>query len=243
MLATAGVLWFIRWGRVDRQDRVASNDLTIQRSHKEQAVIYDLAHRKTALLVIDVQGEYFDPAGPAYAPAGADALSQILNLISEFRSRDMPMIFIQHLHRANGSDIGRMADFAAPDEPDSFIEGTPRAALLDELGVTDTDIVVRKCRYNSFHGTDLDSILRTLGIRAVAITGLMTSFCCETTARDAHARDYEVLFVADANAGPDLQHLDGTRLPHTEVLEHTMAALAAGFAEIVTTAQLVTRLG
>jgi hypothetical protein len=51
-----------------------------------------------------------------------------------------------------------------------------------------------------------------------------------------------VLFVADANAGPDLQLVDGTPLPHDQVLENTMAALSAGFAEIVTTDELVARL-
>jgi nicotinamidase-related amidase len=205
-------------------------------------MVYDLTHGSTALLVIDVQGEYFDPVGPAYVPAGTDALPQIIELIAAFRARELPVVFVQHLHRGDGSDLGRMADFASPDDPDSFIEGTPRVALLDELGVTDHDIVVRKCRYNSFHGTDLESILRTRGVRAVVITGLMTSFCCESTARDAHARDYEVLFVPDANAGPDLQHVDGTSLPHDQVLRNTTAALAAGFAEIVTTDELVSRL-
>lgn len=205
-------------------------------------MIYDLNHRRTALLVIDVQREYFDRDGPAYVPAGAAALPQILRLVDEFRAHELPVVFVQHLHRADGSDVGRMADFAAPDEPDSFIEGTPRVALLDELGVGDRDIVVRKRRYNAFHGTDLDSILRTLGVRAVVITGLMTSFCCETTARDAHGRDYEVFFVADANAGPDLARRDGTPIAHDDVLEHTMAALTAGFAEIVTTDELLARI-
>lgn len=205
-------------------------------------MIYDLAHGHVALLVIDVQREYFDPAGPAYAPAGADALPRIVELVAAFRSRRLPVVFVQHLHRADGSDAGRMGDFGSPDDPSSFVEGTPRVELLDELGVTADDIVVRKRRYSSFLGTDLESVLRTLGVRSVVITGLMTSFCCETTARDAHGRDYEVLFVADANAGPDLQRIDGTPLPHGEVLQNTMAALAAGFAEIVTTDELLARL-
>lgn len=205
-------------------------------------MIYDLAHGRAALLVIDVQREYFDPEGPAYVPAGADALPNVIALVDAFRSRSLPVVFVQHLHRADGSDVGRMGDFGSPDDPPSFVEGTARVELLDELRVGADDIVVRKRRYNSFHGTDLESVLRTLGVRSVVITGLMTSFCCETTARDAHGRDYEVLFVADANAGPDLARVDGTPLPHTEVLQNTMAALAAGFAEIVSTEELVARL-
>jgi hypothetical protein len=53
-----------------------------------------------------------------------------------------------------------------------------------------------------------------------------------------------VLLVADADAdaGPDLQLVDGTPLPHHQVLENTMAALSAGLAEIATTDELVARL-
>lgn len=157
-------------------------------------------------------------------PAGADTLPRILELVAAFHARGLPIVFVQHLHRADGSDAGRMGDFGSPDDPSSFVEGTARVELLDQLGVGADDIVVRKRRYSSFHGTDLESILRTLDVRSVVITGLMTSFCCETTARDAHGHDYEVLFVADANAGPDLQRIDGTPLPHDVVLENTMAA-------------------
>ena len=99
-----------------------------------------------------------------------------------------------------------------------------------------------KRRYSSFLGTDLEAILRTAGARAVVICGLMTSFCCETTARDAHGRDYEVLFVADAVEGPDLEDPSGRPVPHDAVLAHTVTALAAGFAEIVATSDVIARL-
>jgi nicotinamidase-related amidase len=71
----------------------------------------------------------------------------------------------------------------------------------------------------------------------------MTSFCCETTARDAHGRDYEVLFAADAVEGPDLEDADGRAVPHDAVLASTVTALGAGFAEIVGTDDVVARLG
>ena len=70
-------------------------------------------------------------------------------------------------------------------------------------------------------------------MRAVVICGLMTSFCCETTARDAHGRDYEVLFVADATEGPDLEDAEGAGAARRRA-GATMTALGAGFAEIVT---------
>ena len=135
-----------------------------------------------------------------------------------------------------------MGDFAAPDEEDSFIEGTPRVAFHDGLRVPETPIVVTKTRYDSFQGTDLDGILRTLGVTTVVIVGYMTSFCCDTTARSAQSRDYATVFVSDAVGGPDLERLDGTPYPSAEVLEDVAAALAAGFANVVSTEDVIARI-
>ena len=206
-------------------------------------MIYDLSHGQTALLVIDVQREYFDPDGPAFVDHAADILPNINHLVDTFRAHRLPVIFVQHMNRADGSDAGRMGDFSAPDEEDSFVEGTPRVELIPELHVRPGDIRVVKRRYSSFLGTDLEAVLHTARVRAVVVCGLMTSFCCETTARDAHGRDYEVLFAADANEGPDLEDAEGRLVPHDAVLRNTLTALGAGFAEIVTSAEIVERLG
>lgn len=206
-------------------------------------MIYDLAHGHAALLVIDVQREYFDEDGPAFVEHATDIVPAINRLIDAFHRLRLPVVFVRHAHRADGSDAGRMGDFSAPDGEDSFVEGTPRAELIPELHREPKDVVVVKRRYSSFLGTDLEAILHTAGVRAVVICGLMTSFCCETTARDAHGRDYEVLFVADAVEGPDLEDPSGRPVPHDAVLAHTLTALAAGFAEIVTTSEVIVRLG
>jgi len=206
-------------------------------------VIYDLSHGCTALLVIDVQREYFDPDGPAVVEHAADILPAVNRLIDTFRAHRLPVVFVQHMNRADGSDAGRMGDFADSGEEDSFAEGTPRVELVPELHVEPGDTRVVKRRYSAFLGTDLEAVLRTAGTRAVVVCGLMTSFCCETTARDAHGRDYEVLFVADANEGPDLEDPSGRVVPHDQVLRNTMTALGAGFAEIVSADELIERLG
>jgi nicotinamidase-related amidase len=199
-------------------------------------VIYDLRHRRVALLAVDVQREYFDEEGPAFVEHARDIVGNVNRLIDAFRARGLPVVFIRHAHRADGSDAGRMG------EEDSFVEGTPRAELIPELHVEPADIRVTKRRYSAFLGTDLETVLRTTEIRAVVICGLMTSFCCETTARDAHGRDYEVLFVADAVEGPDLEDAEGRFVPHDAVLAATTTALRAGFAEVVSTGEAISRL-
>jgi nicotinamidase-related amidase len=206
-------------------------------------MIYDLAHERVALLAIDVQREYFDADGPAFVEHARDIVDRVIQLIDAFRAHSLPVVFLRHAHRADGSDAGRMGDFAPAGEAESFVEGTQRVEFIPELYVRPGDVVVTKRRYSAFLGTDLEALLRTAGTRAVVICGLMTSFCCETTARDAHGRDYEVLFAADAVEGPDLEDAEGRPVPHDVVLANTVTALRAGFAEIVTTDEVITRLG
>lgn len=62
------------------------------------------------------------------------------------------------------------------------------------------DVIVSKHRYNAFHNTDLDLILRSNGIRTVLLTGVVTNVCVETTAREAFVRDYYVVAVDDGCA-------------------------------------------
>ena len=190
-----------------------------------------------------MQGEYSDEDEPARAAHARDIVGNVNRLVDLFRAEGLPIVFVKHLHRADGSDAGHMGDFSAPDEEDAFVEGTPRAQLIPELHVEPRDVVVVKRRSSAFLGTDLEAVLHTARTRAVVICGLMTSFCCETAARDAHGRDYEVIFAADAVEGPDLEDVEGREVPHDVVLANTVTALGAGFAEIVSTADVVARLG
>jgi biuret amidohydrolase len=205
-------------------------------------MIYPLNPARTALLVIDVQNEYFKEGGPAFIPAARSVLPHILELRDAARQTGALVAYIQHVKRADGSDIGRTCDFRPPTSPRILVEGTPEAELLADLQPQPGEVVIRKRRFSSFLHTDLACVLATRDIDTVIIAGYMTSFCCETTARDAHDRDFRVLFVRDAVEGPDLRAPDGRPVPHQQVLENTVTALRAGFAEIVTVADVASRL-
>lgn len=70
-------------------------------------------------------------------------------------------------------------------------------AFYDNLRPEKTDPIVTKHRFNAFHNTDLDGILRANAIRTLVFTGCMTNVCVETTARDAFMRDYYVVVASD----------------------------------------------
>ena len=91
---------------------------------------------------------------------------------------------------------------------------------------------ITKRRYSCFEGTELDAILRTAGADTVAICGYMTNFCCDSTARAAHDRDYFVDFIADATGAPALSD-DFTE---ARIIDAVSTTLAAGFARVHPTA-------
>jgi ureidoacrylate peracid hydrolase len=182
----------------------------------------------TALLVIDVQNIYAAADSPLHVATLPDSLLNINALIRAFSKARRPVIYVRHVHRADGRDAGRMFDFGGTTEPVSFVEGLPEAEYVPELAIVPEGLHITKRRYSCFEGTELDAILRTLGVDTVAICGYMTNFCCDSTARAAHDRDYFVEFIADATGAPALSE----EFTEARIIAGVTATLAAGFARI-----------
>jgi hypothetical protein len=75
-----------------------------------------------------------------------------------------------------------------------LVDGEPGIEIYPEIGPQGNDIVIKKHRYSGFYGTDLEIVLRGLGVDTVIVTGVTTENCCHATARDAMFRDYKVVF-------------------------------------------------
>ena len=186
----------------------------------------------TALRVIDAQNVYAAADSPLRVPGIAESLGNINALIRAFDASGRPVIYVRHVHRADGRDAGRMFDFAGTAEPVGFVEGSAEAAYIPELLQVPGGLHVTKRRYSSFEGTELEAILRSLGADTVAICGYMTNFCCDSTARAAHDRDYFVDFISDATGAPDL----GENFVQAQIIEAVCTTLSAGFARVYGTA-------
>lgn len=194
---------------------------------------------RTALLVIDVQNIYAAPDSPLHVASIGDSIPRINALAAAFEAAGQPVIYVRHVHRADGRDAGRMFDFAGTAEPVSFVEGSTEADYVKELAIVPGGLHITKRRYSSFEGTELDGMLRSLGVNRVAITGYMTNFCCESTARAAHDRDYFVDFVADATGAPAL----GEDFTEAQIVKAVTTTLSAGFALVHDTAGYLKGLG
>jgi ureidoacrylate peracid hydrolase len=182
----------------------------------------------SALLVIDVQNIYAAAESPLHVATLPDSLLNINALIRAFSKARRPVIYVRHVHRADGRDAGRMFDFGGTAEPVSFVEGLPEAEYVSALAIVPEGLHMTKHRYSCFEGTELDAILRTASVNTVAICGYMTNFCCDSTARAAHDRDYFVDFIADATGAPALSE----EFTEARIIAGVTATLAAGFARI-----------
>lgn len=135
-----------------------------------------------ALLVIDVQKEYFDGALPISYPSGH--LETILKVMDVAAKAGVPTAVIRHHQADPDSPIFRLNSDAWQLHPE--VEERPR------------DILIDKTLPGSFTGTNLDGWLKKVGADTVSIAGYMTHMCCDTTARQAFHEGYKVEFLRDA---------------------------------------------
>ncbi len=182
---------------------------------------------RSALLIIDAQKIYTQEGLSLYCEDADITLHNINKLVAQFQKQDQPIVYIKHQHKEDGSDTGRMFDFAGEAEDFDFKEGSTEVAFSDGLVVDPKAKVIGKNRYSSFVGTDLEKYLREEKVDRVVVCGFMTNFCCESAARDAHDRDFYVDFIMDATGTPGIEDMD-----QGEVKEVVAALLSAGFATI-----------
>jgi ureidoacrylate peracid hydrolase len=153
-----------------------------------------LTPERSALLVIDMQNFFLDPASPTFTCGGPAIMPNLVRLIKSFRDSGRPVIYTCHVHNANGSDAGIMGWWW----DGMCVEGTPESLVHSAIAPCPGEKIIYKHRYSAFYNTDLETVLRGLKVEDLVVSGIMTNMCCESTARDAYYRDYRVFFMADA---------------------------------------------
>jgi len=182
--------------------------------------------KDSALLVIDMQRYFLEQSSNAHLPAAEEIVGNMQALISAYRELSQPVIFTRHAHLRDekpGAMVRWWGDVLRDDDELSEI-AAPFAPLA-------TETVLRKSRYSAFVDTDLEKRLRTQGISSIVITGVMTHLCCESTARDAFMRDFDVFIV-----------VDGTASETEDLHVSSLKTLTDGFAIPMTTEEVIGRI-
>ena len=149
----------------------------------------------SALLVVDMQSFFLDENSHAFIPSALSIIPNINLLIDIYRKKNYPIIFTFHAFEEN-EDPGILGKWWG----DVLRTTDPLCAIHPLVKKNNDDILIRKCRYSAFVKTNLEKILNEKNIDSLVITGILTHLCCETTARDAFMRDYEVYFAVDGTA-------------------------------------------
>jgi nicotinamidase-related amidase len=179
-------------------------------------------HENAALIVIDVQQGFDDPAfGRRSNP---DCEANVAALIAAWRSDGRPIVFVRHDSLEEGSVLAPGASGNA----------------FKEAVTGDPDLLVAKAVHSAFYGKpSLDAWLQERHIDQVVICGVQTNVCCETTARMASDLGYDTLFVIDATYTFDAAGPDGAVIAGEDLMRATAASLHDEFAAVVYTANLI----
>ncbi|KAB8312344.1 cysteine hydrolase family protein [Erwinia endophytica] len=208
--------WRVSAGQVDMvRAPVLPNPVTLTSRGRE--VTFDL--NRTALLVIDMQNDFCHPEGwlghigvdvtPARAP-----IAPLQSLLPGLREAEVPVIWLNwgnrpdrlnlspallHVYNADGESVGLGDPLPVSGAP-VLEAGSWAADVVEELKPAASDIRVNKYRMSGFQDTELDSILRNLGVTTLLFAGVNIDQCVLCTLQDANFHGYDCLLLEDCSA-------------------------------------------
>jgi len=180
---------------------------------------------KTALLIIDIQNDYF-PGGKGELENPLEAARKAYQLLQCFREHKQPTVHIQHVSNRPGATI--------------FLPGSEGTHIHDAVAHFEGEPLVQKHYPNAFRETDLLDLLKGWGIDRVIVCGMMTHMCVDATARAAVDLGFQLVVASDACATKALTYGE-TNLPSDHVHLSFLAALKS-YGQVLTVEEIITHL-
>jgi isochorismate hydrolase len=149
--------------------------------------------QNACLLILDMQRYFLDENSHAWVPSAEAIIPGLKKTAVYFRKAGRPVIATQHINTAENA--GMMGSWWS----ELIQEDDPLVDIDPDLGIQPREIL-QKSQYDSFFGSKLESRLLDQNVKQVVIGGVMTHLCCDTTARAAFVRGFEVFFLVDGTA-------------------------------------------
>jgi nicotinamidase-related amidase len=168
------------------------------------------------VIVIDMHRGSIDPPGTVYVPGGAAIIPALSRLLDRARARGVPVVYIVHQIRPDGSDARSPFWQEAENVGDLYpnvreqIVGSRWTQIASGLEPVKGDHVLPKKRYGAFSGNDLAFLLSNLGVETLIVTGVETEICVLATAYHGFNEDYRVVVARDGTAGLDDELADAS---------------------------------
>ncbi|MBC5736122.1 MULTISPECIES: cysteine hydrolase family protein [Oscillospiraceae] len=182
-----------------------------------------LQRRDTAIITIDMHDGHLspDPDCPCPSPRGREIVQPLNRFMEEGRALGVPVIHVRSTLRRDGADERRYPSAwrmvfpvtvgEIPNIAEHALEGTRWNAMSIDVRGEDY-MVTGKKRLSAFYPTDLELLLRNLGIRRIVLTGCMTDCCVINTAFDGANRDFRVVVPRDLTRGSEHLELPALRM-------------------------------
>lgn len=176
----------------------------------------------TALLLIDIQNDYF-PGGRMELAGSPEAAVKAAEVLALFRKRDMPVFHVRHESLDDGATF--------------FLPGTIGAEIHGDVLPSADEVVITKHYPNSFRETDLLDHLRAAGVTRLVVVGMMTHMCVDAGVRAAVDLGIECAVLSDATATRTLPFGDA-EIPAAHVHGAFLSALGMAYASVLTTGEV-----
>lgn len=188
----------------------------------------DLIVGRPVVIAVDPQQGGSQEGGgiPADMPGRAERAERMIRLVDRARELDVPVVFVQEVHKRDMVDIGRELEGA---EGPHCIEDDPKNGFIDGLDPRPEEFHIRKRRYSAFFGTELEIVLKAYKADTVILFGGLTDVCVHYTAVDAHQHDYRVRVATDAVGGSSRRAHDAA----LEAIEYLQADALATTDELI----------
>ena len=201
--------------------------------------VLQLDPKRSALVIQDMQNDVIIDGG-AFAESGApahaiaqNAVANVADLAAACRAAGVPVIHVWYLVEKGAPGLRQNAPlFQGVKEADALVRGTWGAAPAEGLEPQDGDHVVEKMRMNGFYDTQLDILLRGLGVDTIIVSGAWTNMSIEHTARHGADAGYEVVVPSD-----------GTSTTGDEWQNAALNYAMTNVAKVATCAEIKTALG
>jgi nicotinamidase-related amidase len=155
-----------------------------------------------ALLVIDMQNDFVLPDAVLCVQGALATVPAIDRACRWFRGRAWPVVWVTREHAADGTDVETMRLALFRRQP-FLVPGTPGCALVEGLRPEPGDLHVVKRRWSAFLQTELDWVLRRLGVTRIAVAGTQIPNCLRATVYDAVSHGYEAVLLTDCCSAQD----------------------------------------
>jgi ureidoacrylate peracid hydrolase len=170
---------------------------------------WDIDVSSSALVIVDMQNAFCTDEG-FMTKLGLDvsqcirAVEPTRRILQQFRDWQAPVVFTRYWLRPDYTDAGLFENlFPGSIDAQAMVAGTWDAQIIDPLAPNDGEFVVDKQRYSAFYNTNLEIILRSLGVDTLVVAGVTTNICVDSTVRDALARDFKNVVLEDCTGAVD----------------------------------------